>query len=196
MVVEGGGPGQGFLVSSEVPVQLAPASGAGDASTMSADETTWNQLSEMRPDLAQAGRGLLYQYGVGLAFLATVRSDGGPRLHPMCPLINEHGLFAFIVPSPKRDDLLRDGRFALHSFPADDNEDAFYIAGRTREVADQGLRTALEDQFIGERKSLSLDRLSLSDHVLFEFLPSTCLLTRTTGHGDDRPVHDVWHASS
>ena len=163
---------------------------------MSADETTWNQLSEMRPDLAQAGRGLLYQYGVGLAFLATVRSDGGPRLHPMCPLINEHGLFAFIVPSPKRDDLLRDGRFALHSFPADDNEDAFYIAGRTREVADQGLRTALEDQFIGERKSLSLDRLSLSDHVLFEFLPSTCLLTRTTGHGDDRPVHDVWHASS
>jgi hypothetical protein len=24
---------------------------------------------------------------VGLAFVATVRPDGGPRVHPMCPVI-------------------------------------------------------------------------------------------------------------
>ena len=47
---------------------------------------TWGGFSLERPDLAEAGRGLLYQFGVGLAFLATVRRDGGPRVHPMCPI--------------------------------------------------------------------------------------------------------------
>src|SRR6266704_3965772 len=45
-----------------------------------------------RPDFADAGRALLYQFGVGLAFLATVRRDGGPRVHPVCPLICHGGL--------------------------------------------------------------------------------------------------------
>jgi hypothetical protein len=36
-----------------------------------------------RPDLADASRALLYQFGVGLAFLSTVRPDGGPRVHPV-----------------------------------------------------------------------------------------------------------------
>lgn len=40
-----------------------------------------------RADLAAAGSTLLYQHGVGLAFLATVRSDGGTR-----------------VPAPKNED--------------------------------------------------------------------------------------------
>ncbi len=90
---------------------------------------TWGGFSLERPDLAEAGRGLLYQFGVGLAFLATVRRDGGPRVHPMCPMLTDDGLFAFIVASPKRDDLVRDGRYAMHAFPADDNEDAFSLTG-------------------------------------------------------------------
>jgi hypothetical protein len=44
----------------------------------------WADFQRVRPDLAEAGRRLLYQFGVGLAFLATVRADGGPRLHPRC----------------------------------------------------------------------------------------------------------------
>ena len=79
---------------------------------------SWEEFEEGRPDLAAAGRALFYQFGVGLAFLATVRRDGGPRVHPMCPLIHGGGLFAFIVPGPKQADLRRDGRYALHSFPA------------------------------------------------------------------------------
>jgi hypothetical protein len=42
----------------------------------------WTEFQRVRPDLAEAGRRLLYQFGVGLAFLATLRADGGPRLHP------------------------------------------------------------------------------------------------------------------
>src|SRR5687767_4529172 len=98
---------------------------------------TWTEFRDARPDLAEAGRGLFYQWTVGLGFLSTVRKDGGPRCHPMCPVITEDGLFALIEPDgPKRYDLERDGRFAMHCFPPADNEDAFYITGRARRVED------------------------------------------------------------
>ena len=66
---------------------------------------TWPEFAALRPDLAEAGRALLYQFGVGLGFLATTRADGGPRVHPMCPIMTEVGMFAFIVPGPKQRDL-------------------------------------------------------------------------------------------
>ena len=94
---------------------------------------TWPEFARARPDLADAGRALLYQYGVGLAFLATVDRHGGPRTHPVCPLVADDGLFLFVIPSPKRNDLHRDGRFALHAFPPEANEDAFSIYGGTQE---------------------------------------------------------------
>ena len=62
----------------------------------------WKELSEQRPDLADAGRNLFYQFGVGLGFLATIRRDGGPRVHPVCPFLTESGLYVFVEPSPKR----------------------------------------------------------------------------------------------
>jgi hypothetical protein len=102
---------------------------------------TWNEFSALRPDLAEPGRALLYQVGVGLGYLATTRPDGAPRLHPMCPVMHDAGLFAFIIPSPKQRDLRRDGRYALHSFPCEDNEDAFSFSGMARLVADAGLRS-------------------------------------------------------
>ena len=42
---------------------------------------TWNEFASAAPELAAAGRTLINQFQVGLAFLATVRKDGGPRLH-------------------------------------------------------------------------------------------------------------------
>ncbi len=106
-------------------------------------------------DLASAGEELLYQFGVGLGFLATVRSDGGPRVHPMCPLLHEAGLYGFLVPSPKRGDLLRDGRFSIHSFPSEENEDAFYITGRARMIEAPDIRDALLTRYLEERPKLS-----------------------------------------
>ena len=61
---------------------------------------TWGEFQQSQPRLADAGRALLYQFGVGLAFLGTVRGDGGPRVHPICPLIHRGGMYAFIVPGP------------------------------------------------------------------------------------------------
>jgi hypothetical protein len=152
---------------------------------------SWGEFEESRADLAASGRALLYQFGVGLAFLATVRRDGGPRVHPMCPLLRGDGLYAFIVPGPKQADLCRDGRYALHSFPAADNEDAFYCTGRARLVQDPAVRQALAGLFVAERSAFSVQPPA-ADHHLFGFDIERCLLTSTTGHGDPSPRHTVW----
>ena len=156
---------------------------------------TWLDLLGERPDVAGAGRALLYQHGIGLAFLATVSRLGRPRVHPICPLLDDTGLFAFIVPSPKQDDLLRDGQYALHSFPCPDNEDAFYLRGYAEAVEDDGLRDLLATQFMAERVRFHVSPPSERD-LLFEFEFDTCMLTRSTGHGDPAPDHVIWHGRS
>ncbi len=152
---------------------------------------SWAEFAEAQPEMAEAGRDLLYQVGVGLGFLATTRADGAPRVHPMCPVLHQAGLFAFIIPSPKQRDLRRDGRYALHSFPCEDNEDAFSCSGKARLVTDARLRSELSAIFVTERKRLAVPAPS-DDDALFEFLVQSCLQTRTTGHGDMHPVHGVW----
>jgi hypothetical protein len=58
----------------------------------------------------------------------------------MCPMLADGGLLGLLQPSPKRRDLHRAGRYALHSFPADDNEDAFVVSGRAVLVGDPARR--------------------------------------------------------
>lgn len=152
---------------------------------------SWAEFERDRPDLAAAGHALLYQFGVGLGFLATVRLDGGPRVHPMCPLIHGGGMYAFIVPGPKQADLHRDGRYALHSFPCPDNEDAFYCTGRAEADEDAVTREVLADIFVTERAGVPAPA---PDHQLFRFTLDRCLLTRTAGHGDHAPQHTIWQA--
>jgi len=155
---------------------------------------TWRDLTEQRPDLARAGRELLYQFGVGLGFLATTRPDTGPRLHPMCPILHDDRLLAFIIPSPKLEDLRRDGRYALHCFPPADNEDAFYVTGRARILDDPELRARVAQQFVDERTVVTIPPPG-DEQALVELDLETVLLTRTTGHGDEDPQHTVWKAS-
>lgn len=156
---------------------------------------SWSEFGRQRPDLAEAGRALFHQVGVGLAFLSTVRADGGPRLHPMCPLIVGGALVAHIIPSAKRDDLHRDGRYAMHSFPCDDNEDAFYITGRAALVGDASLARGAAAQFLAER-DMPAEPSGFGDGEFFEFRLSRCLLTRTDGHGDWHPRHTTWSAAA
>src|ERR1700724_3804921 len=130
----------------------------------------WGDLRSARPDLAEAGQALLYQFSVGLAFLGTVRRDGGPRTHPICPLLANDGLYAFLVPSPKRADLVRDPRYSLHSFPSPQNEDAIYLTGDARRCDDVPIRDALVDQFIAERaEQFEIPRSELDEQQLVEF---------------------------
>jgi hypothetical protein len=158
------------------------------------NELSWEQFAAARPDLAGPGRDLLYQFGVGLAFLSTVRPDGGPRLHPICPVLISGRLVAHIIPSRKRDDLHRDPRYALHSFPVPANEDAFYLTGRAVPVADEDLVRRASAQFQAERK-YPAEPAGFADGRFFEFLIGRCLLTRTTGPDDWNPQHTVWAAA-
>ena len=54
----------------------------------------------------------------------------------MAPVVTDDGLFCFVMRSPKRRDLERDGRFALHSFPSEDRDDEAYLAGTAVPVTD------------------------------------------------------------
>src|SRR5436305_12306365 len=87
---------------------------------------SWPEFAAARPRLAAAIRALMHQYGPGLGYLATVRRDGGPRVHPVSPVITDDGLFCFVVDSPKRRDLEREGRYALHPYPPDGSDGEAY----------------------------------------------------------------------
>jgi hypothetical protein len=157
---------------------------------------SWRELFAERPDLASAGRDLFSQFGVGLAFLATVRPDGGPRLHPICVVPTDDALYGLIVPSPKLRDLRRDGRYSLHSYPSPMNEDAFYLSGRAIVHEDAALRSMAIAAFLSQpgRQGPPLDESHFEHQTLVEFLIDSCLLTRTAGHGDPAPQHTIWHA--
>ena len=104
---------------------------------------SWGEFAAAEPLLASAVRALVCQYGQGLGYLATVRADGGPRVHPVSPVITDDGLFCFIIDSPKRCDLDRDGRYALHAFPPEESDDEAYLAGHAVPVTDRGRTVAL-----------------------------------------------------
>jgi hypothetical protein len=108
---------------------------------------SWPEFASAAPRLAARVRGLFEQYGQGLGYLATVRADGGPRVHPVAPLITDSGLFCFVVPSPKRRDLERDGRYALHAFPPEDTNDEAYLSGTAEPVSDPWLVDEMARRF-------------------------------------------------
>ena len=157
---------------------------------------TWGEFAAEQPDFASAGRDLFAQFGVGLAFLATVRPDGGPRMHPICVVPADNALYGLIVPSLKLRDLRRDGRYSLHSYPAPENEDAFYLTGRAVVHEDAAVRTKAIEVFLAQpgRQGPPLDESHFESQTVVEFLIDSCLLTRTTGHGDPDPQHVIWHA--
>jgi hypothetical protein len=136
---------------------------------------TWSEFAAAEPPLAASIHALVHQYGPGLGFLATVRPDGGPRVHPIAPFITREGLFCFVVDSPKRRDLERDGRYAMHSFPAEATDDEAYVAGRARPVTDSDRvrRFAIEMRAVPE-----------VDWRLFEFTIDVAMLVRH-GHPPD-----------
>jgi hypothetical protein len=95
--------------------------------------------------------------------------------------------------APKRGDLIRDGYYAMHCFPPAQNEDAFYFTGRAVAHSDGALRSTIAQVLFDERK-ISSPPPAFENEGLFEFLIDSCLLTRTTGHGDYNPQHTVWKA--
>jgi len=156
---------------------------------------TWTEFSRCRPALAAAGRTQLYQVGIGLGFLATVRRDGGPRVHPVCPIISAAGLHLLIVAGPKRADLRRDGRYALHSetCPPPREEDGFAIIGTAAEVPAPAVREAVRDQVLAERDGKVWP--SFDADALFELRIERCMLFLTQGDGSFAAGPTIWRAA-
>jgi hypothetical protein len=156
---------------------------------------SWATFEAAAPKLAARGRQFFYLYGVGMGFLATVRRDGGPRVHPICPVLMEDSLFALIVPGPKLADLRRDGRYALHGLTSAPprQDDAFYIAGTVEEITDAAIYDRVAAQFLAEREIPSRWP-GFETQILFEFDLERCLVTLTQA-GQDLPAgHTVWLA--
>ena len=94
----------------------------------------WGGFVDAAPTMADEGLALIDRSGDGLGFLATVRPDGGPRVHPVAPFVADGGLFVMLGDSPKRRDLRRDPRYALHTASTTDTDDEFYVVGSARPV--------------------------------------------------------------
>jgi hypothetical protein len=150
---------------------------------------SWKDLVGAEPELADVGRGLLFQFKVGLAFLATVRKDGAPRLHPVCPVLSADRLYVLITAaSPKRRDLARDGRYALQTFPQPKPaSDEFYLAGRARLVESAPAREAV----LKDAK-----HMADASEAVFELLIDRVMHTRWENPltPQMRPVHRTWRA--
>ncbi len=151
---------------------------------------SWPEFAAAEPRLAASIHALVHQYGPGLAYLATVRADGGPRVHPVSPFITRDGLYCFVVDSPKRRDLERDGRYALHSFPPEATEDEAYVSGRARLVTDRERVQRYAAEMRAEPEV---------DWRLFEFGVDVAMVLRR-GHpsgqvGHPGPaIHQIWRA--
>jgi hypothetical protein len=155
---------------------------------------TWTEFKRQEPALAEAGRRQLYQISIGLAFLATVRPNGGPRVHPVCPVISSAGLHVLIVAGPKQDDLRRDGRYALHSetCPPPGQDDGFAITGRAREITDREADRVVRGQVLTERGGKVWP--GFDAEAVFELRLERCLLMLTQGEGAFPAGPTIWKA--
>lgn len=153
---------------------------------------SWEELASAAPGIAEAGQRLLGPPAEALAYLATVRKDGGPRVHPVMPVLAGGRLYVFVVRmSPKYRDLARDGRYALHSAAPAEGGEEFYCTGPAQPVEDHGARAAVTAATGG--------RLGLHGfEVLFELGIERALHTKWEHWGTPQawPSHRKWTGGS
>ena len=145
----------------------------------------WAAFAAAAPGLAAFGLSRLERR---VAYLATIRADSGPRLHPVSPFIVDGGLWLYMEPdSPKAADLRRDARYALHCGVEDDSGGGgeFSVTGHASEVTDAVRRRAA---FAGARAAgyRPADR-----HVTFELAIERVLATTYDGG----PRRERWPSS-
>jgi len=144
---------------------------------------TWAQFVEEAPDLAAFGKARLEGR---IAYLATIRPGGAPRLHPVSPILTANGLFIYMARgSPKASDLRRDPRYAVHCSVEDHSggQGEFLISGCALETVTSDQR---EEVFRQER---IIGRNPLDSYVLFEFRIREAAATI---YGDSGPKRTRW----
>jgi hypothetical protein len=131
-----------------------------------------------------------------IAYLATTRPDGSPRLHPFCPIIAGGRLFAAIpARSPKGNDLRRDGRCAIHALPGAD-DDELCIRARAREMTDDGVTRTLVLDVVSRSGVGGMIETTRND-PLFEFDIEQVATARwvAIGQPGTRAVRQRWRAA-
>ena len=147
---------------------------------------SWSTFAESAPELAEAGRRLIYRREIGEALLATVRDDEPPRINPIYVALLDGRLLAFLHPSPKQAALAADRRFALHTFVTAAEADEFLVRGRARVVDAAAERGAAASAWY-----FDVD----DEAVLFEFLVETALIGERPG-GAWPPRYTSWRADA
>lgn len=146
---------------------------------------SWHDLEHGQPELAAFGLERFQTFGV--AYLATIRADGSPRVHPVTPIVGQGHLFLFMEPtSPKGHDLLRDPRYALHCSVSNSSGESgeFFISGSARFVDDLALR----QQAIALASYAPADR-----YVLYELFVERASSTTYT---DGQLIRRHWKAAA
>ena len=141
---------------------------------------SWRSLEEAQPELASFG---VERMQGKVAYLATVRKDGSPRVHPMTPIIAQGHLFVFMEPtSPKGHDLERDPRYAIHCSVTDSTGQSgeLIITGRARRIEQPELRALA----MRSASYTAADR-----YILFEFDVETAA---STVYPEHQPVRQFW----
>ena len=143
---------------------------------------SWSQLESKAPDIAEFAKIRLHNK---VAYLATVRKNGTPRVHPFTPIIGEGHFFVFMEPtSPKGHDLRRDGQFAVHCAVTD-------TSGESGEVIVTGEAKFIENT---ETRALAV-RIApyhpAERYILFEFNIESVV---TTDYKDGKAVHKRWES--
>ena len=137
------------------------------------------------PDLASFGKQRLEGR---IAYLAKVRPDGSPGVHPVSPFLSSNDLFVYMEPtSPKVLDMRRDARYAMHCGVEDDSggQGEFFVRGRAVEAGD----TKTRGEAFQEARIMGYS--PQERHVLFELRIEEAMATvYENGH----PKRSKWGA--
>lgn len=142
----------------------------------------WKEFAEQAPDLAEFGQ---TRFASSVAYLGTIRPDGGPRVHPVTPIIGEQ-LFLFMEPtSPKGKDLQRDPRYTLHCTVEDMNGGGgeFYVRGQA---------TLTNDPFLREQAAQAAAYDPADRYVLFTLTIEFAFMNR---YIEGNPNPQRWQAA-
>jgi hypothetical protein len=145
---------------------------------------SWHALAAAAPDLATFGAERLHDR---VAYLATLKADGSPRLHPVRPVVAGGRLFVFMeTTSPKVGDLTRDGRCALHATATGDEP------WDLREFAVEGAAVPVDDAAVRATADAGSAFPRDERFVLFELRVEAAM---STVYGTDgRPHRERWRA--
>jgi hypothetical protein len=145
---------------------------------------TWGDFAAAEPQLAAF---VAARLAAAPSYLATVRANGAPRVHPVTPIFAADGLYLFMEPtSPKGADLRERAWFALHNGVPDNagTGGEASVTGTGHPVDDAAVRTAVA----GAASYSAVDR-----YVLFELRPTDA---RCNGYGDvTLPERRRWRAA-